>query len=124
MGTRFRFRGQAGFTLLEALAAIAILSIYILSLTGIRTDALVTATRTRNQRLARELAEKKLAEVESGAVENLESGVEHAFEKYPRFSWTILIGDESAEQDEMEQTSNQDQLKGTDKASWLQQRQD
>jgi prepilin-type N-terminal cleavage/methylation domain-containing protein len=114
----------AGFTLLEALVAIAILSICILSLVGLRTDAVVTATKTRNLRLAKELAEKKLAEVESGALEMLESGVEHSFEKYPKFSWTVLIGDESADQDELEQTSNQDLQKGTDKASWLQQRQE
>ena len=113
-----------GFTLLEVLVAIAILSICILSLVGVRTDALATAVRTRDHRLARELAEKKLAEVESGTLEMRESGVEHTFEKYPKFSWTILIGDESADQDELEQTSNQDQVAGTDKASWLQQRQD
>jgi Tfp pilus assembly protein PilV len=80
--------------LLEALVALAIVSMVVLSFLGIRTTALVDATRARNWRLAREIAEEKLSEVQAGALENpVQSGEERKLEKYPGFSYRVVVGE-------------------------------
>ena len=46
-------RAERGFTLVEALVALAIVSMIVISYIGIRTTALIDATQARNWRLAR-----------------------------------------------------------------------
>ncbi|MBM4062195.1 MAG: prepilin-type N-terminal cleavage/methylation domain-containing protein [Planctomycetes bacterium] len=87
---------QQGFTLLEALVALAIVAMVVLSFLGIRTEALVDATRARNWRLAREIAEERLSELQAGAHETPpRSGDEVPLEKYDGFSYRIVIGESS-----------------------------
>jgi len=94
---------QAGFTLLEAMVAMAIIAMVVLSFLGIRTTALVDATRARNWRLAREIAEERLSEVQAGAFETApRSGEELPLEKYPGFSLKFVIGETAIGQLESE----------------------
>ena len=85
---------QRGFTLIEALVAMAILATVVLGFLGTRTGALTDATEARNWRLARELAEEEMSMLMAGAHEMPpESGRIIPFEKYPGFSLQVLIGE-------------------------------
>lgn len=87
-------RSQSGFTLLEALVALAIVAMVVLGYLGIRTAALMDAAEARNWRLARELAEEKLSTLRAGSRElPPESGPIVPFEEYPGFSYQFLIGE-------------------------------
>jgi len=83
-----------GFTLLEALVAMTILVMAILTMLGLRTGALIDATQAQAWRIARELAESKLSELRAGAHETMpESGAEILFDDYPEFWAVVLIGE-------------------------------
>jgi prepilin-type N-terminal cleavage/methylation domain-containing protein len=58
--TRVPAHRDSGFTLVEALVAMLIVSMVVISYIGIRTSALLDATYARNWRLAREIAEEKM----------------------------------------------------------------
>lgn len=89
-----RHASDAGFTLIEALVALAIVALVVISFIGIRTSALIDATQARNWRLAREIAEEKLSELQAGARElPPESGTRVAIEKYEGFEFQIVIGE-------------------------------
>ena len=94
-------RAEAGFTLLEALVALMIVAMVVLQFLGIRTSALIDATKARNWRLAREIAEERLSELQAGAHETPpKSGDEVRLEKYDGFSYKIVIGESSVTQEE------------------------
>lgn len=98
---------QRGFTLLEALVALSIVAMIVLSFLGIRTTALTDATRARNWRLAREIAEEKLSEVQAGALENaVQSGEERRLEKFPGFSYRLVVGENAVTRLESELASS------------------
>ncbi|MBL8732753.1 MAG: prepilin-type N-terminal cleavage/methylation domain-containing protein [Planctomycetes bacterium] len=85
---------QDGFTLVEALVAMMIVAMVVISYLGIRTSALIDATRARDWRLAREIAEEKMSELQAGARETQpENGAEVPIEKYEGFSYKIVIGE-------------------------------
>lgn len=87
-------RRESGFTLIEALVALMIVAMVVIEYIGIRTSALIDATQARNCRLARELAEEKMSELQAGARETPpESGSEVNFEKYKGFSYKIVVGE-------------------------------
>jgi type II secretion system protein I len=87
-------RRESGFTLIEALVALMIVAMVVIEYIGIRTTALIDATQARNCRLARELAEEKMSELQAGARETPpESGSEVNFEKYKGFSYKIVVGE-------------------------------
>ncbi len=87
---------QAGFTLLEAMVAMAILSVVVLHFLGQRTEAMIDASEARNWRLAREFAQEYLSELEAGAREMPpENRLIHQIEKYPGFSFQFAIGESS-----------------------------
>jgi prepilin-type N-terminal cleavage/methylation domain-containing protein len=117
-----------GFTLLEALVAMAILAVVLASFLGLRTTALVDATQARNYRLARELAERVLSELRAGARETPpESGVLTDFEKYPGFSYKILIGTDDItdhEANEATEASYDGDYDRTERLSWQRDRDD
>lgn len=92
---------EQGFTLIEALVALAIVSMVVISFLGIRTTALVDATQARNWRLAREIAEEKMSELQAGARElPPQSGQEERLERYDGWSWKIVIGESSVADEE------------------------
>lgn len=85
---------QSGFTLLEALVAMALLAFVVFTLLGTRTAALIDATEARNWRVARDIAEHYLTEIEAGARElPPNSGETLTVEGYPGFRYQILIGE-------------------------------
>lgn len=100
---------QQGFTLLEAMVALAIVAMVVLSYLGVRTTALIDATEARNWRLAREIAEEKLSELRAGARElAAESGASVPLEKYQDFRFVILIGEAAVGQVESDLASAQE----------------
>jgi len=87
-------RAERGFTLVEALVALAIVSMIVISYIGIRTTALIDATQARNWRLAREIAEEKMSELRAGAREvPPTSGDLVELEKFPEFAFKVVIGE-------------------------------
>ena len=87
-------RDCRGFTLVEALVAMLIVSMVVISYIGIRTSALLDATYARNWRLAREIAEEKMSELMAGAREQApESGQNVPIDKYEGFSFKIALGE-------------------------------
>jgi len=85
---------QRGFTLVEALVALAIVSTIVISYIGIRTTALIDATQARNWRLAREIAEEKMSELRAGARDvPPTSGEMVPLEKFPEFAYKVVIGE-------------------------------
>lgn len=86
---------EGGFTLLEALVAIALLAIVLMHFLGTRTEALIDAANARNWRIAREIAEHRLSILEAGAHElppENRTMVELG-DDYPNFRYQILIGE-------------------------------
>ena len=91
---RRRCVDQAGFTLIEAIVAMMIVAMVVIEYIGIRTSALIDATEARNWRLAREIAEEKMSELQAGARETPpESGELVRIEKYEGFAYKIVIGE-------------------------------
>lgn len=119
---------QHGFTLLEALVAMAIVALVVLSFLGIRTTALRDAGEARNWRLAREIAEEKLSELIAGARElQPESGASVSLDDdYPGFSFRIYVGESAVanlETDLQEAAGDDDQDEASrDRAQWQQNR--
>jgi prepilin-type N-terminal cleavage/methylation domain-containing protein len=87
---------QAGFTLLEAVVALAIVAMVVTSYLGIRTSALADGLEARNWRLAREIAEERMSEIVAGSHElPPQSGISIDLEQYKGFSYTVVIGESS-----------------------------
>jgi prepilin-type N-terminal cleavage/methylation domain-containing protein len=61
--------GQSGFTLIEALVALAIVAMVVTTCLMFRTGSLVDANEARNWRVAREVASEILSELRAGARE-------------------------------------------------------
>jgi prepilin-type N-terminal cleavage/methylation domain-containing protein len=87
---------QDGFTLLEAVVALAVVAMVVIGYLGMRTSALIDGIEARNWRLARELAEERMSELIAGARETPpQSGIEEKFEQYEGFSYQIVVGESS-----------------------------
>lgn len=99
---------QRGIALIEALAALVIVAMVVLQFLGIRTTALIDATKARNWRLAREIAEERLSELQAGAHEvKPRSGETISLEeKYRGFSYKIVIGETAVTNAESEVADN------------------
>lgn len=116
---------QAGFTLIEALVAMMVVAMVVISYIGIRTSALLDATQARNWRLAREIAEEKLSEVMAGAREvPPENGAELKIEKYPGFAYKFVIGESgvSSLESEIASSAAGDDQVANERLDWQRQR--
>jgi len=120
-------RDEGGFTLLEAMVAMMITSLIVLSFLGIRTNALVDATQARNWRLAREIAEEKMSELQAGARDSMpENGLKVPLEKYEGFEYEIVIGESNVADVEGELANNAagEDTEARDRADWQRRRED
>lgn len=98
---------EAGFTLIEAIVAMLIVALVVIEYIGIRTTALVDATEARNWRLAREIAEEKMSELQAGARETPpQSGELVPIEKYEGFAYKIVVGESAVADLEAEVAQN------------------
>jgi Tfp pilus assembly protein PilV len=122
-----RRSAEAGFTLIEAIVAMMIVAMVVIEYIGIRTSALIDATEARNWRLAREIAEEKMSELQAGARETPpESGELVPIERYEGFAYKIVIG-ESAVADleaEVAQDGVEAGSAASDRLDWQRQRDD
>lgn len=115
-----------GFTLIEVVVALGILSFVILTFLGTRTEAMIDATEARNWRLAREIAHQVLSELQAGAREAPPDGTRVPIEKYPNFSYQILIGEDvisDHESDSMASLASSEDNRGN-RLSWQRERDD
>ncbi len=110
--------------------AVAILAIALLTLAGLRTDSLVTATSARNLRIAQAFAKQILTKIQSGQYDAWElRGTEHPIEEIEGFSYRIFIGEAEiqeelgriAEEKADESGKNQDQRR-YEKLDWIKRR--
>lgn len=118
---------ERGFTLLEALVAMMITSLIVLSFLGIRTNALVDATQARNWRLAREIAEEKMSELQAGARDTMpENGLKIPLEKYEGFEYEIVIGETNVAdvEGELATSAAGEDTEARDRADWQRRRED
>lgn len=120
---------QAGFTLIEALVAMVLLSIVVLQFLSMRSTALVDAADSRNQRIARELAEQYLSELLAGAREvPPESRQQMDVQGYPGFRYQFLIGEAAIQDAESEIADSVDMsmpdgaTSSTDRLAWQRER--
>jgi type II secretion system protein I len=122
-----RAQSAAGFTLLEALVALGIVATAVISYIGFRTSALIDATRARNCRLAREIAEQKMSELKAGARElQAVSGDEVKLENYVGFSYKVVFGETEVaklESDIASDASGDDEV-AHDRQDWQRGRED
>lgn len=117
---------ENGFTLLEAVVALAIVAMVVIGYLGIRTTAIADGLEARNWRLAREIAEERLSEVLAGALESPpQSGIEVRLdEKYPGFSYQIVVGESAIGELESRIATDaaDDDTETRDRSEWQQNR--
>lgn len=124
-----RARQQDGFTLIEALVAIVILAIVLIQFLGMRTGALIDAAEARNRRIAREIAQHYLSELQAGAREVPPSSRQIVeVEEYPGFRYQVLIGEAAISDAESEAADYADLsvpagvTSATDRLAWQRER--
>ncbi len=85
---------EGGFTLIEVLVAMLILSGVAITFLTLRTNALIGAAEARNWRIAREIAATYLSELQAGARElPPEPGQIYTIEDYDAFEYEIFVGE-------------------------------
>jgi type II secretory pathway pseudopilin PulG len=118
---------DCGFTLVEAMVALLLVSMVVISYIGIRTSALIDATQARNWRLAREIAETRMSELQAGAREVPPiSGEEVRLEGYDGWSFKIVIGESDVADLEGEigtEAAGEDQV-ASERFEWQRDRED
>jgi type II secretion system protein I len=120
---------QAGFTLMEVLVALAIMSMAMLSLIGLRSESLVQATEARNLRVAAALATQILSEVQAGMYRAYDlKDEDQSVEGFEKFPWRLLVG-EGAIQEELSyraereaESGDQQLVERQERMDWLQKR--
>ncbi len=125
-----RQNSEGGFSLLEVLVAVAILSIALLTLAGLRTDSLVTATSARNLRIAQTFAKRILTQLQAGQFDAWElRGTEHQLEEIEGFSYRIFIGEAEIQEelgriaeDQADESGNEKDQKRYEKLDWIKRR--
>lgn len=121
---------ENGFTLIEALLALAIVALVVTTALSIRTSALVDATEARNWRVAREVAQEVLSELRAGARDEV---VDFRMRREPipkmkdieGWSYQIAIGDQAIADVEAELTAFVgEDTSSRDRLEWQQERDD
>jgi general secretion pathway protein I len=82
-----------GFTLLEVMVAIAILSIALVAVYGSQSQSVSLASEAKLNTSAALLAQAKMAEIEAENVENLASDSGDFGEDFPNYRWDLTVSD-------------------------------
>lgn len=83
-----RLNSEAGFTLLEAMVALTIFAVALVTILNLFSGSLDSARVTRDYTLGLILAQSKMAELESGLEEGRTGGVG---DEYEDFGWEAEI---------------------------------
>ncbi len=86
-----------GFTLLEVMVALAILSIALTSIYRLHSQTLTMSARARFYSQAPLLAQQKLSEIERQGVKDSQSGSGDFGQDYPHYTWSVQIEDVQSE---------------------------
>lgn len=89
---------DGGFTLIEVVVAMGILAMVLLTFLGTRTDAMIDATEARNWRIAKELAQEILSELQAGAREMEPEIGRMDIERYENFAYEVVVGEAAISQ--------------------------
>ena len=90
-------RTLSGFTLLEVMIALAVMSIVLVSVYRMHSQSLSMNTAARFYTLAPLLAQNKIAELEALSSDGFPNDSGDFVEQYPGYSWQISITDVSSE---------------------------
>ena len=104
-GFRYRYlknlpgfsRTLSGFTLLEVMIALAVMSIVLVSVYRMHSQSLSMNTAARFYTLAPLLAQSKMAELETLSSDGFPNDSGDFGEQYPGYSWQTSITDVSSE---------------------------
>jgi general secretion pathway protein I len=86
-----------GFTLLEAMIALAVMSIVLVSVYRMHSQSLTMNAAARFYTLAPMLAQKKMAELETNSTGGFPDDSGDFGEQYPGYSWRASLADVSSE---------------------------
>lgn len=87
----------SGFTLLEVMIALAVMSIVLVSVYRMHSQSLTMNTAARFYTLAPLLAQNKMAELEMHAADGFPEDSGDFGEQYPGYSWRTSLGEVSSE---------------------------
>jgi general secretion pathway protein I len=90
-------RTAFGFTLLEVMIALAVMSIVLVSVYRMHSQSLTMNTAARFYTLAPLLAQSKMAELETLSSEGFPDDSGDFGEQYPGYSWRTSLSDVSSE---------------------------
>ncbi len=83
-------RSSSGFTLLEVMIAVAVLSISLVALFGAQSHSLSLATEAQFNTIAAMLAQEKIAEIEAGLLPYSNDRGDFG-KKYPGYEWSLEV---------------------------------
>jgi len=90
-------RIEFGFTLLEVMIALAVMSIVLVSVYRMHSQSLTMNTAARFYTLAPLLAQNKMAELETLSSDGFPDDSGDFGEQYPGYSWRTSVADVSSE---------------------------
>ncbi|HUT55614.1 MAG TPA: type II secretion system minor pseudopilin GspI [bacterium] len=79
--------GSDGFTLLEVVAALAILAVFLVPILGAVSQGLTAVAAAKNRTLALQLAQDKMTEFELMKMPDAEGADDGDFPLHPGFTW-------------------------------------
>jgi general secretion pathway protein I len=91
------WKASGGFTLLEVMVALAVLSIALTSIYRLHSQTLTMSARARFYSQAPLLAQLKLSEIEPQGVKNSLSGSGDFGQEHPHYTWSLQIEDVQSE---------------------------
>ena len=89
----YRSNQHKGFTLLEVLVAMAVLTIALTSIYKLHGQTMVMSGKARFLTLAPQLAQVKLAEIEGQPFQDIGDGSGDFGEDHPNYQWKLSIED-------------------------------